>query len=251
MKIFAISDLHLSLRDGRLYKPMDRFGAGWRDHHLKIQDDWHERVDSEDLVLVPGDISWAGKPAEALEDLEWLGRLPGRKVLVKGNHDWWLPSSRKKAQELLPDSVTVIRNDAALVGDVLLFGSRLWNVPGLEFPMDVIENDEPLVPGRDSEKDAKILQREFERLKLSIEVARTIAENNAVRTRICLTHFPPTDFNGAATEATRLLAGFETDACVFGHVHGLPQGHKSVDVGGVRYYLTSCDYLNFKLLSVA
>ncbi|MCP4678554.1 MAG: hypothetical protein GY854_24195, partial [Deltaproteobacteria bacterium] len=89
MKIFAIADLHLSLRDGVLTKPMDRFGEHWKDHHGRIADDWTARVGSDDIVLLPGDISWALKPHEAAEDLAWIHALPGRKVILKGNHDFW------------------------------------------------------------------------------------------------------------------------------------------------------------------
>ena len=129
MKIFAIGDLHLSLDNGKLRKPMDIFGDQWRDHHERIAADWRERVGSDDLVLMPGDLSWGRNLDEAEEDLQWLGALPGIKVLIRGNHDWWIAGSRKKLRDEIPASVKLILGDCLAVGDVLLFGTRFWENP--------------------------------------------------------------------------------------------------------------------------
>ena len=91
MRIFALGDLHLSFdNNGEIYKPMGIFGENWHDHHQKIKDNWEKEVNPQDIVLVPGDISWAMKLEEASYDLEFLSHLPGRKIMVRGNHDlWW------------------------------------------------------------------------------------------------------------------------------------------------------------------
>jgi hypothetical protein len=216
----------------------------------KIETDWRAHVTDDDIVLVPGDLSWAGTPADVEEDLAWLASLPGHKVFVKGNHDWWLPSSKKKARDLLPESVSMIQNDAIVISGIVFFGSRLWTIPGLDFPLDIVDDEEGAAPGYDPEKDARVLNREMERLKLSIAEADRLVAANDVHTRICLTHFPPTDFSGTQTPATDLLAKSGTDLCVFGHVHGFADHGQGITVNGVRYFLTSCDYLGFKLLQL-
>jgi predicted phosphohydrolase len=250
MNLYAISDLHLSLRGGVLAKPQDRFGPGWVNHHTTIASDWRERVGQDDLVLVPGDISWASKLEDASEDLNWLDGLPGRKILVEGNHDWWLPSSRKKAREALPPSVHLVQHDSVLIEDVLFFGTRLWVMPDLAFPLDDWNAETGEAIPHDGDQDAKILNREIERLKLSIGMARQACREHHIRLRICMLHFPPTDFTGRQTAVTRLLADCGTDICVFGHVHGFGSAGNGVVVDGVRYFLTTCDYLGFKLLPI-
>ena len=114
-RIWAISDLHLGFSTG---KWMDRFGDHWKGHHLKVESAWRERIEPGDLVLLPGDFSWAMKPGEVAEDFRWLAQLPGRKVLVKGNHDYWWPSSRKKLAEVLPDDVHALKKTAVVVDGV-------------------------------------------------------------------------------------------------------------------------------------
>lgn len=238
MRIFAISDLHLSLKNGELQKPQDVFGEAWRDHHLKIERDWRSRVTEEDLVLLPGDLSWAAKPDLAREDLAWIDSLPGKKIVVKGNHDWWIPGSRAKMEALLPPTISVVGREVVLIQGILLFGTRMWTIPGLGFPAQ---------PG-DPKQDRRLLERELGRLKASIEKASVVSRENDVTHKICMTHFPPTDFSGRPTEATEMLTDFGTHLCVFGHVHGFDGAGNGVEIGGTRYFLTSCDYLDFRLL---
>lgn len=245
MRVFAISDLHLSLAGGKLQRPMDRFGAVWADHHKQIEADWRERVSPADIVLVAGDISWASRLTDAQEDLLWLDRLPGEKILVEGNHDWWMPPSVNKARAVLPPSVRMVMRDALLVGDVILFGTRLWRIPGLDFPEDPRDETETYA------HDAKTLGRELARLKLSIEAASLLSGQNPGAVKICMTHFPPADFSGRTNQVTEMLADLGTQTCIFGHVHGLPPGPNGVLIQGCRYYLTTPDYLQFRLLEIA
>jgi len=225
---------------------MDCFGEHWRDHHLRIAGEWRSRVRDDDLVLLPGDLSWATRPEGAAEDLAWLDDLPGRKVIVKGNHDYWMPSSLSKLRRMLPPSVHCIRNDS------LLIGSRLWSIPGLRFDIAWRETEEEIEPGEasDPEQDAKILARELQRLELSAKHARKTRANATVRSTVCLTHFPPVDFNGAKSEAADIIRDSGAEVCVFGHLHNLERGPPGVEVDGVRYVCVSCDYTRFGLVDL-
>ncbi|MEG3069707.1 MAG: metallophosphoesterase [Candidatus Syntrophopropionicum ammoniitolerans] len=137
MKIFAIGDAHLSFRKKvnpaawdkvEVYKPMDIFGLEWKEHYRKIYENWLNTVKTDDIVLIPGDISWALKLAEARFDLGFLGLLPGRIICVSGNHDYWW-QSLTQVRAALPDNMAVIQNDHVLVGDIAICGQRVV-VPG-------------------------------------------------------------------------------------------------------------------------
>ena len=139
---------------------MDVFGENWKDHHRKVERAWRERVDARDVVLHPGDFSWAMKASEVREDLAWLADLPGRKVLIKGNHDYWWPSSRRKLEELLPPGVFAMKKTALLIDGVPLLGVR-----GGDFhPRE--GQDFPTVEQR--------LKRERHELLLSVEACATL-----------------------------------------------------------------------------
>jgi predicted phosphohydrolase len=249
MKVFAIGDLHLG---HAVDKPMDIFGPQWKDHAEKIARNWQERVGHDDLVLVPGDLSWAMRFEEAEEDLQWLDRLPGKKVLLKGNHDYWWPSISRLRENLQETSLFALQYDSLEIGGVSVAGTRLWTMPDLEIPYeDPLET--PLAQGRGPEgsdqdvsgipHDEKVFRRELGRLKLSLD---SIDLESGLR--IVMTHFPPTNESGKDTELTRLLETYRTDICVFGHLHnlGLARG-KTWDFvkNGVRYVLVSCDSVGF------
>ncbi|MEW6440648.1 MAG: metallophosphoesterase [bacterium] len=257
MKVFAIGDLHLSHTGA---KPMDVFGAHWRGHPQRIAENWAGSVSGEDLVLVPGDLSWAMRLQEADEDLSWLDRLPGRKVIVKGNHDYWWPSISRLRQRLQGTSIVALQYDSVTMGEVAVGGTRLWNVPDMAegLPPDPLEqvpapegtteacrdgssSGEP-VPGSKAQ-DEKIFRREMQRLEMSLS-----SMDPQARVRIAMTHYPPTNQWGVETVVTRLLAKHGADVCVFGHLHNLQlPGGKTWDFrrNGVRYVLTSCDAVRF------
>jgi predicted phosphohydrolase len=249
MKIFAIGDLHLG---HTVDKPMDIFGPQWKDHTEKIAGSWRERVSDSDVVLVPGDVSWAMRFEEAEEDLRWLDRLPGRKVLLKGNHDYWWPSISRLRDHLEGTSLFALQYDAVTIGGISVGGTRLWTMPDLEMTYeDPLEIPSTQGHGPDNHgqstagmpHDEKIFRRELGRLKLSLE-----AMEREAGLRIVMTHFPPTDESGKATALTGLLETYGVDLCVFGHLHnlGLPSG-KTWDFvkKGVRYVLVSCDSVDF------
>ncbi len=124
MTVWAIADLHLSF--GIKDKEMDVFGKEWHNHHAKIEQHWREDITNEDLVLLAGDISWAKRLEEALPDLSWINALPGTKVMIRGNHDYWW-SSPSKVRDALPSSLHIIQNDTFEWNDVAIAGSRLWD----------------------------------------------------------------------------------------------------------------------------
>ena len=244
MRVFAISDLHLSLSGS---KPMDVFGEKWRDHEKKIAAHWRQAIGEDDLVLVAGDISWAKRIEEAAKDLAWMDALPGEKVIVKGNHDYWW-TSIGKVRRLLPKSIHALQNDAYVRGDVGIGGTRLWEKEGLDLARlhhlgalyDMFDFSGKMDLGRDGRK---IWKREI--LRLAGSLSQMEGHEGL---KIAMTHFPPTDREGTETEATRLLEKCGVSVCVFGHLHDLdPSRCPSFDVSfrGVRYVLTSCDFIGF------
>lgn len=231
MALFAIADLHLGFG---VSKPMSVFGAHWDNHAQLIATHWQTGITPEDTVLVPGDISWGINLEEALPDLSWLDRLPGRKILIQGNHDYWWTSLAKVealCQTYDLRSLHFLRNKSIMAPDgVLICGTRGWLLP----------NDPDF-----GTADEKIYLREVGRLKLSLEDAarrRTSGQN-----LIACMHYPPFDRNGAPSLFTELLSAFSVDLCVYGHIHGLDQSAKRPEPSGqVRYSLVAADYLAFR-----
>jgi len=222
MKIFAIADLHLSLAKP---KPMDIFGPAWSDHHLRIARRWRELVGEEDWVLICGDISWAMQLEEAREDLSFIAGLPGRKVLIRGNHDYWWKSI-SKVRNALPQGMAAIQNDYIAVGDTAVCGTRGWNLPG----------------GNLTQEDEKIYQREIIRAEISLSKA----EKDGYKEKIFMLHFPPF-LNGVLDEGfKRLFNDYEVRWCVYGHMHG--SDHKYAVEGifdGVKYIFAAADFTDF------
>lgn len=223
MEIYAIGDLHLPGGDD---KPMAVFGAHWEGHFLKIAQDWRARVRPEDLVLIPGDISWAMQTEDALPDLRAIGELPGRKILMRGNHDyWWCGITRLR--ELLPSGMYAIQNDALRMEDVILCGTRGWTLPAQE-----------------NGPDEKIYAREVLRMEMSLEHARRLGPARL----IVMTHYPPLDEKGGETRMSALFARYGVGDVVYGHLHGASlRGAVNGLHGGVRYHCVSCDGLQFRL----
>lgn len=221
MRIFAISDLHLPGNDD---KPMDIFGMHWENHWGQIQENWLKNIASEDVVLIPGDISWAMVLDEALQDLEAIGQLPGKKIIIRGNHDYWW-SSISRIRSVLPSTVYALQNDSLKLGTITFCGTRGWATPGLRGSTD---------------HDSKIFNRELHRLKLSLDSVKG-AENIIV-----LLHYPPFDEKGQENEIGLLIREYPVNHVVFGHLHG--EGLRNAiegNINGLNYHLVSCDYLNF------
>ena len=225
MRIFAISDLHLPARE----KPMDVFGAHWENHFERIADDWREKVGQDDVVLLPGDLTWAMRLEDALEDLRRVGELPGRKLILRGNHDYWW-SGIGQVRRALPEGMFALQNDAMTLEGYIFAGSRGWTLPGGDCTKD----------------DLKIYERERLRLEMSLKTARRLSE---VMPLIVMMHYPP--FSAACEGFTDILSAYRADMCVYGHLHGAGlQFGFTGERGGIMYHQVSCDGLGFRLRQI-
>lgn len=230
MRIFAISDLHLT---SEVDKPMDIFGEKWIGHWEKIKEDWNNKVSDDDVVLVAGDTSWGMRLSEAVNDLKQIDALPGKKIIIRGNHDyWWSAYSKIKALPLT--SIVFVQNDATTVGDYVFCGTRGWTVGDREGM---------------TQEDGKIFDREIIRLELSLKEAVAKAEGREI---IGLIHYPPFNAKYEKSPFTELFEKYGVKRVVYGHLHGkqAKNSYKSVHIGNVIYYLTSCDFLENKLLEL-
>lgn len=225
MRVFAIADPHLSRADP---KPMTIFGDGWAEHPEAFFSGWRDTVSEGDLVLVPGDVSWAMTLEGALPDLQDIAALPGQKVLLRGNHDYWWPSL-SKLRAALPEGMFAVQNDALRFGGggVVVAGTRGWVCPGArEFAAE----------------DEKIYVRELGRLALSLAAA---AKLRGPGDRLALMlHYPPTNLRLEPSGFTDLIEKSGADVLVFGHLHG---ERRAVDkVGDVPAHLVAADALSFR-----
>jgi uncharacterized protein len=237
LRLFGIGDTHLpSTRN----KDMHRFG--WTDHPVPLQRAWDKSVGPDDIVIVAGDISWATRATEVMGDLKWIDERPGRKVLLKGNHDyWWGDSAAKLRKTLEPfrSIVGFLHQSAVTVGPWVIAGSRLWTTP-----------EAPAMPGGemgDEQVKLEYVERETRRLEKSIQDAGE-QEKKAGRplTRIAAVHFPPLYSNQTPTAFSVLIERYAPKVCVYGHLHagGIPAGFTG-DRNGIRYVLASCDAAGF------
>lgn len=222
MSLWAISDLHLAFTTD---KPMDVFGENWLKHEEKIKENWLKKIREEDTVLIAGDISWSMNIEEGFEDLNWIHKLPGRKILIKGNHDYWW-SSIKKLNNLYED-LNFIQNNAFSYSDYAICGTRGWTLPyGSSF----------------TDHDKKIFKRECIRLKLSLDEGK----KQGFSKFIVMTHYPPLYKGTEDTEFINILKEYSVEKVIYGHLHGPSlknafEGHRD----GIQYIMTSSDYLDF------
>lgn len=230
MRLFAIGDLHLPGGDE---KPMDVFGDHWEDHFAKIAQDWQQRVTEEDVVLIPGDTSWAMQLPSAIPDLQAIDALPGRKILIKGNHDYWW-GGIGQVRRALPEGMQAIQHDVVDLGDAVVCGTRGWAYPTEETPL--------------SQEDERIFNREMIRLVLALQSAVKIAGERPI---VVMLHYPPLYNLDKDTPFTRVLEKYPVHTVVYGHLHGA--GIRAGFTGewqGIRYLLASCDSLGFALAEV-
>ena len=251
-RLFALSDPHLSFARP---KPMGVFGPHWDNHAERLAANWRRAVRPGDIVLVPGDISWAMRLEDARADLEWLAALPGRKVLLRGNHDYWWQSLGKLAALGLPD-MHFIQNNYVVLDGVAIGGTRLWDFSDVKW--GVVDNaDNPDVapekrtvvkqPNREEDPE-KIRIREIARLSASLAGLPREA-----KLRVAMTHYPPLGENGRPTPLTDLIGGFGVDICVFGHIHSaatVARPGTDIIIGQTRYILTASDHLGHEPLLV-
>ncbi len=228
MSLYAIGDLHFS---NSVDKPMCIFGEHWSQHQDKIIENWLSIVKEEDTVLILGDKSWATKLNEAKEDLDIIDNLPGRKIVIKGNHDYWWTTVTNLNK--MYERMDFLQTGLYQYEDYAICGSRGWNCPN-DFKFD--ENDE------------KIYKREINRLRLSLESAK----KQGFEKIIVITHYPPTNDKLDESEFTKLYEQYNVEKVIYGHLHGKDayrMGLKGVR-NNVEYILASCDYINFELAKI-
>lgn len=221
MAIYTIGDLHLSLG---CEKPMDIF-PGWQGYMEKLERHWNTLVRPEDTVVLAGDTSWAMKLEDTVADFSFLQRLPGQKLLLKGNHDYWWTTVKKMERFLQEngfDSLHILHNNSILAEGVAVCGTRSWM-------FDVGEAH-----------DEKVMNRELGRLRASLDAAQEGAE------RVAFLHYPPVYPNANAQQVIDLLKEYNVKRCFYGHLHGnairfAVQGM----VDGIEYRLISADALAF------
>ena len=234
MSIYVIGDLHLSFSTD---KPMDIFGNNWENHAEKIRENWIKKVKEEDTVILPGDFSWATYLEETYKDFEFLCSLPGKKILSKGNHDYWwttLTSMRKFLKENNFNNIDFLYNNSYLVEDKVIVGTRGW------------------INTWKSQENYKILKRENDRLKLSINSGKK--QFGEDKEMIAFIHYPPFYKEVLIPEEIdfiKTLKDNNISTCFYGHLHG--ESHKDAVEGminGMNYKLISSDYLKFDLLEI-
>lgn len=228
MKVFAIGDLHLSTSGE---KPMDVFGPEWEGHDEKIAANWRRHVGEDDIVLLPGDLSWAMRLEDARRDLEFIGKLPGTKYFIRGNHDYWY-SSPSKVRRATADSMRLIRFDAAVHQGLAICGVRGWPWPGMT--------------GYEPEDDEKYWKRAQHRLQLSLDSLSQLDWDEA----IAMFHYPPLNHNHTS-ELCHMTAQAGISRVVYGHVHGTyAEDAFEGERDGVQYTCVSADKIGFSPLLI-
>lgn len=234
MSIYVIADLHLSFTQN---KPMNIFGDNWTNHEEKIKQNWLEKVKPDDTVILPGDFSWATYLEDTKLDFEYLNNLPGKKILLKGNHDYWwttLTSMRKFISDNNFENIDFLYNNSYLVEDKIIVGTRGWVL-------------------QDTEESRKMINRENERLKLSLKSAiENFGEDKEI---IVFMHYPPLSsknlLNNLHLEFYKTMKQYGVKRCYYGHLHG--NSHMDAiegEIGGIDFNLVSADYLDFKVQKI-
>ena len=236
MSIYVIGDLHLSFGES---KPMDIFGENWEKHEEKIKKDWISKVKKEDTVILAGDFSWAMKLEDALPDFQYINELPGKKIMLKGNHDYWwttVTSMKKFLAENNIKNIDFLYNNSYEIENKIICGTRGW---GLSVD--------------DTFEDKKIINREVNRLKLSIEDG--ILKYGSDKDIIAILHYPPIiQSNIVKNETTpfiQVLKDYNVKKCYYGHLHGISiKDAVNGNMDKIELHLVSCDGVDFKLQEI-
>ena len=226
MATFVISDLHLSFG---VNKPMDIFGDKWNNYEKKIEEDWRIKVGENDYVIIAGDVSWATYLDEALADFKWIESLPGKKIILKGNHDYWWETMAKMNRFLENNnikSIVFLYNNCIETDNYLVCGTRYWS------PEEDVDNE-------------KIFNREIERAKLSLESAAMLYKEDPSKYKpiIMCTHYPPDE------RILNELKDYNIAKWIYAHIHSNYE-ENIANTREIPSYLTSCDFMNFELLRI-
>lgn len=226
MALFTIGDLHLPLG---INKPMNVFGSRWDNYVERIEKNWSAVVQDGDTVVIPGDFSWATYIEQAERDFEFLERLPGEKILIKGNHDYWWTTMAKLNEFTVSrgyKTISFLHNNSYTAGDISVCGTRGWLYPAWAGFMP---------------EDEKYFSREVGRLELSLKSAKTDK-------RYVFTHYPPMSRAGEGNAFCEMMKKYNVKKCYYGHLHAAAHANRIPDVvDGIEYQLVSSDYLRFTL----
>jgi predicted phosphohydrolase len=234
MSIYAIGDLHLAFNEN---KPMSIFGENWENHEYKIQQNWLKKIEKDDVVLLPGDFSWSMYLEDTYKDFEYLNNLPGRKILLKGNHDYWWTTVTKMNNYLKENNynnIDFLYNNSYKCEDYIIAGTRGWSF------------------GEDPE-DKKILKREALRLELSLKDAISKYGNNSPI--IVIMHYPPITKAHLTLqnkpELIQIMKKYNVSKCIYGHLHGnsIKDAVEGI-IDGIEFKLVSADSLNFEPIKI-
>ena len=235
MSLYTIADLHLSTHD-KTNKSMEVFGKSWADYMTRIENNWRHLITDEDTVIIPGDVSWALSLDEAESDLKFLDSLPGKKILGKGNHDfWWSTMSKHKAffDKIGIESISFLFNNAHEVDNFIVAGTRGWY------------NDEDAANAPDNTDFIKLTNRENLRLRTSLAEAKKLQEASPDKEIIVFMHFPPF-WNGKASDSLiSTLKEYGIKKVYFGHIHGNYTVDPHFMYEGIDMHIISADYLKF------
>lgn len=221
--VYAIGDLHLSLSVPD--KAMDVFGERWKDHASRIRENWQDVVSEEDLVLIPGDISWAMYLSDAIADLGFIGSLKGTKLILRGNHDYWWQSVTQ-VRTALPAGMFALQNDVFRFGDLYICGTRGWTVPQSSHFKE--------------SADRKLFDRE--RIRLDLSLSKLPKDVFAIG----MLHYPPFSENGEKSAFAERFEAAGVKNVVYGHLHGASHRYAfNGECDGVTYQCVSADYLDF------
>jgi hypothetical protein len=243
MSVWIISDFHLSLKKpyvpgaaADLYKPMDVFSPDWASHVERLYASFAELVRQEDTVFIPGDISWAIGLADGVHDFAFLGQLPGRLVVSKGNHDFWW-DTKSKAQSAMPPNVTLLQNESYQAEGLTVAAARGWYCPGsADFDDDA----------------AKIYRRELIRLEMALQDAVKKSEAAGGEwERVVVMHFPPVNDKRDYNEMIALMQKYKVSRCYYGHLHGVKSDFAlQGEHWGIEFGLISTDFLGHRPLRI-
>ncbi len=231
--LYCLSDTHLSFTTD---KPMNVFGRNWDKHEKQIEEHWRDTVKEGDTVVVAGDISWGMNFEEAREDLLFLNSLPGNKIVLKGNHDYWWATVNKMTTFFAENSINTVKilyNNAYLCENKIICGTRGWiNEFGVKT------------------EDERIIKREAQRLELSLNAGLELKKENPDAEMLVFMHYPPVFGGFINYDIVDVLYRFGIERVYYGHLHNVKKEQLDDEYIGIKMHLTSCDYLGFRPLLI-
>ena len=235
MSLYVIDDLHLSTLEST-NKSMEVFGRRWDGYMTRIKNNWERLITEDDTVIIPGDISWALSLEEAVSDLKFIDSLPGKKILGKGNHDFWWCTMKKHDELFKKHNITTISflfNNAHETEDYIIAGTRGWY------------HDEDCKNAPDNTDFDKLVKREEGRLRMSLNAAMKIKEHSPDKPIIAFMHFPPYWSGKASDSLIEALKEYGIEHVYFGHIHGLYTEPQTFVYDGINMHMISADYIEF------